>query len=1063
MFFRFAIERPIIVAVGILILSLFGVLAIFRVPIQMIPDLDPRVVSIRTLWPGATPQDVEKEILVEQEDYLRNIAGLERMLSNARTGRAEIELEFPHGVDINEALIRVNNALSQVPAYPENVDEPRIATSSFSDNPFMFFRVTPLPGNPQNVDMTMMKDYVEDYVKTRIERVSGVSEAYLWSGAERQIQIYVDPTRLAERGITIAGLRQAIRGRNRDVSGGDIESGKRRYLLRTVGRFRTIEEIEDLIIAERDGVLVHLRDVGHVELGHFEESSVSIANGARNITLGVRRQVGTNVVEVMDGVMAIIDDINRDVLAPKGLMMALNSEDVQYVKDAIAVVRQNLIIGAVLATLVLWLFLRSTSATLIGAMGIPICTVAAFLGLLVSGRTINVISLAGVAFAIGMTLDNSIVVLESIYRHMAMGKARLQAALDGVREVWTAVLAATLTTVFVFIPIVFVKEEAGQLYSDIAVAIAASIMMSMLVAVTVIPATCARFVSVPDAAGARRYGLRATGAAINARVLGFVGWLTAGTLRRVVLIALVLAATFGIITGLTPKAEYLPEGEEQKVFSRLFAPPGYNLQEMAGILYDMNDYFSPYVGRDPARYDSGEDEVPALNFVMGYANSSMVMLLPEVTAREHIDDLIDIVARRFGEVPGMISFASRGSIFASNNGGTRSINLDIAGEELGPLFETGFRAFSLAKTVFENPQVLPEPSTLSLGQPLLEVRPDWARAAELGFNADELGYTVWAFSDGAFVDEFFLGDDKIDMFLYSTLGTIDHPQDLENLVIYAPNGSIVPLSAVATVTPTLNTELIRRVDGARTITLSIIPPRSVPLEQGVETVRAGIMDAMREAGELPPGVTMSISGASDRLTATREALAGNFLVAILIAYLLMVAIFSHWGYPLVIMTTVPIGISGGIVGLWLLNWIGARLPAVGLDAVQQPFDVITMLGFLVLIGTVVNNPILIVEQALTNVRERGMQCRDAVVAAVGTRLRPIVMSTITTVFGLSPLVFLPGAGTELYRGLGTIVLFGLLFSAIVTLTFMPSLLSLILEWREAAAARAATARTAGSH
>jgi len=1048
MFFRFAIDRPIIAAVAILILCLFGLVAIFRVPIQMIPDLDPRVVRIDTSWPGATPQDVEKEILIEQEDYLRNIAGLERMTSTANTGSAEIELEFPHGIDINDALIRVNNALSQVPSYPENVDEPRIRTSTFSNNPFMFFRITPLPGNPRGLDMTMMRDFIDDHVRTRIERVQGVSEAPVWSGAERQIQIYVDPARLADRGITLTEVRNAIRSRNRDVSGGDIDSGKRRYLLRTVGRFGRIEEINELIIAERDGVLVRLRDVGHVELGHFEEGSVAVANGNRNLTLGVRREVGSNVVEVMDRVMEAVAEANREVLNPRGMRMRLNSEDVQYVKDAIAVVRQNLAIGAALATAVLYLFLRSPSATLIGAMGIPICTIAAFLGLLVTGRTINVISLAGVAFAIGMTLDNSIVVLESIYRQMAAGKARAQAALDGVREVWTAVLASTLTTVFVFIPIVFVTEEAGQLYSDIAVAVSASILMSMLVAITVIPTVSARFVSLGGQAAGHRFGLRRGGAAIARRVLGFVDWLMRGVVRRVALIGLVLAVAFGIITFLTPKAEYLPEGEEQKVFARLFAPPGYNLEEMAGILYSMNDYFAPYVGRDPERFEAGIDEVPALNYVIGYATPNMMMLLPEATRRDHIDELIAAISERFGEVPGMISFASRGSIFASNRGGTRSINLDISGPALEPLFEAGFTAFSKAKTVFDNPQVLPAPSTLSLGQPLLEVRPDWERAAELGFNADELGYTVWAFSDGAFVDEFFLGDDKIDIYLYSTQGTVEQPEDLESLLVYAPNGNIVPLSAVADVESTLNTEIIRRVDGQRTITLSIIPPPSVALERGVDIVERDIIGAMRDSGELAPGISMTISGASDRLAATREALSGNFVVAILIAYLLMVAIFSHWGYPLIIMTTVPIGISGGIVGLWLLNFAGERLPLIGLDPIHQPFDVITMLGFLVLIGTVVNNPILIVEHALANIRERGMHYRDAVVASVGTRLRPIVMSTITTVFGLSPLVFLPGAGTELYRGLGTIVLFGLLFSALVTLTFMPSLLSLILEMRE---------------
>ena len=332
-----------------------------------------------------------------------------------------------------------------------------------------------------------------------------------------------------------------------------------------------------------------------------------------------------------------------------------------------------------------------------------------------------------------------------------------------------------------------------------------------------------------------------------------------------------------------------------------------------------------------------------------------------------------------------------------------------------------------------------------MGQPLIEIRPNWERASELGINAEELGYAVWALSDGAFVDEFFLGDDKIDMYLFSTAGTLNKPQDLEHLQLYTSKGGVVPLNSLAEIRHTVSTEVLRRVDGQRTVTLSIVPPRTIPLESAVELVETKIIHDLSDAGEIPSGISMRISGANDRLKSTREALGLNFFVAVLISYLLMVAIFSHWGYPLVIMTTVPLGISGGIVGLWLFNFIGENLHLLGMRDVQQPFDVITMLGFLVLIGTVVNNPILIIEQALKNRREHGMDSARAVVESTRTRLRPIVMSSITTILGLSPLVFLPGAGTELYRGLGIIVLFGIFFSTLVTLLYLPALLSLLLQ------------------
>ena len=1045
--FEFALKNPIVLSVAMLIICLFGLVAVFRVPVQMIPDIDARVITVETRWPGATPQDVEKEILIEQEDYLRNIPGLERMISQATTGRAEVELEFPHGTDLNEALIRVNNALTQVPGYPENVDEPRLITKSLSDNPFMFYRVMPVDGNPMNVDIVRMRDYIDDHVRTQLERVPGVSEVEMYGGAERQIKILVDPAKLAERQISIPELRAAIRSRNRDVSGGDLDSGKRRYLIRTIGRFESVEDINDMVIARRGNSSVRLRDVGHAELDHFEVRIVSLANGRPNISLGIRRQVGTNVIAVMDGVVARAKQLNAGPLARAGMEMNLTAEDVRYVKDAVGVVRQNLIIGAVLATLVLYLFLRSWPATLVGAIGLPVCTISAFLGLLMMGRTINVISLAGIAFAIGMTLDNSIVVLENIYRHLGMGKTRTQAALDGVREVWSAVLASTLTTVFVFIPIVFVKQETGQLYSDIAIAIAASILTSMLVAVSIIPVACNRFLTVRGPESGPPSGFYQFGQRVGNAIMRFVTWLTLGVTRRLVLIGAVFVITSAIILGLTPKAEYLPEGEEQKIFAFMFAPPGYNIDQMTAAMHQIKDKFVTHVGQDPQLYADGESDIPGLNSMVQYARTGMVITIVEATDRAHAAPLVKILSEQLTEIPGVIPFVSRGSIFASNLGGARSINVDISGPSLAPLFEVGFKAFLKSKEIFEDPQVRPQPSSLVMGQPMLEVHPDWERAAELGFETDQLGYIVWAFSDGAFVDEFFLADDKIDMFLYSTGGTIQRPDDLEHLLIHSPRGGIIPLSAVAQIRETVNTETIRRVDGERTITLSITPPRSVALEEGIETVERDLIDAMQRSGDVAEGITMHVSGASDRLKSTRQALGGNFAIAVITAYLLMVAILAHWGYPLVIMATVPIGISGGIVGLWVLNVIGANIDLIGLVPFQQPFDMITMLGFLVLIGTVVNNPILIMEQTLKNVTDHGMESASAVIEATRSRLRPIVMSTITTVCGLSPLVLLGGAGTELYRGLGAIVLFGLLFSAVITLTLMPTVLSLILELR----------------
>jgi multidrug efflux pump subunit AcrB len=418
------LKRGTLVAVVLTMVLLLGIVAATRVPVQMIPDLETRIISVETVWPGATPQDVEKEILIEQEEYLRSLPNLRRMTSLASTGRAEIELEFPFGTDTNSALLEVNNALSQVPDYPENVDEPVLRTDSFSYNPFMSFRIVPLPGNPKGHDINMLLDFIDDHVRPPIERVEGISQVRLSGGAERQIRIYVEPGQLAERKLSLSDVRDAIRARNIDTSAGDMDSGKRRYLMRTVGRFKDLEELRNLIIARRGDAIVRLQDIARVELGHSELRSISYSDGEPNIRLSLVRQTGSNVISIKKAVLPEIERINEEVLHPEGLEISLTNDDVRYVENSITNVVQNIVIGAVLAAAVMFLFLRSVSATVIGMIGMPVCVVAGFIGLLLLDRTINVISLAGIAFAIGMTIDNTIVVLESIEHERQSGLSR---------------------------------------------------------------------------------------------------------------------------------------------------------------------------------------------------------------------------------------------------------------------------------------------------------------------------------------------------------------------------------------------------------------------------------------------------------------------------------------------------------------------------------------------------------------------------------------------------------------------------------------------------------------
>jgi multidrug efflux pump subunit AcrB len=668
-------------AVVVLIFCVLAIAAAVRMPVQMIPDLEVRTVSVETTWPGATPQDIEKEILLEQERFLRTVPNLDRMVSSAETGRATIRLEFPFGVDVSDALIRVNNALSQVPAYPENVDEPRLSTNSFSENAFMYYRLTARDGNPLGLDLNLMQDFAEDHIRPRMERVAGVSRVDVSGGAARQVRIEVDAARLAERGLSLVDLRDAVRLRNRDVSAGDIDSGKKRYLVRTLGRFETIDDVASLILARRGDAIVRLDDVATVRLHHAELRNLSFAGGQRTLNLSVLREPGSNVIAIKRAMTVAVEELNESRLAPVGLELRLTSDDVRYVEDSVQNVFQNLLLGALLATTVMYLFLRSWQATVVGVIGIPICTLAAFLGLLLAGRTINVISLAGIAFAIGMTVDNTIVVLENIERARRAGLARLQATLVGVREVWPAVLASTLTTVLVLVPILFIDEEAGQLFSDVAIAISAAILASMLVAVTVVPAAVARLGFAGRASEVRE-------GRVQTMVLHGIDSLLATAPRRRALAFGMPAVVLGLVVLLTPAAEYLPEGEEPKVFASMIAPPGYNIAEMTDIAATLNAELAQYMKDDPARFDRGEVAFPALISANLNLSAGRIRVIAEPQRSRDVGALMVAFNTRFREFPGMRAFASRGSIISSNDGGTRSVNVDIAGPDLAQLYAT---------------------------------------------------------------------------------------------------------------------------------------------------------------------------------------------------------------------------------------------------------------------------------------------------------------------------------------------------------------------------------------
>jgi HAE1 family hydrophobic/amphiphilic exporter-1 len=1022
-----SIRYPVTVVVGVLLAIIGGMLALTRVPIQLTPEVQRPVINIRTVWTGASPEEIEKEIVQKQEKYLKSVEGVLEMTSSSFDGYGQITLEFDVGTDITAATVRVSNKLNEVPSYPENADQPIVSSSGPFDRSIAWFVIKT---DRDDLYLPHIQYLVEDLVQPRLERVEGVSGINVFGGLEQELHVIFDPELLASMQITIPELRAALRTENTDISGGDFGEGKRRYVVRTVSRYESPQEVMDTIITVRGGVPIYVGDVADVEIAHQKPRALVRHKGKPAIALNAQSRIGANVLTVLEGLDKQVDVINRDVLEPRGMRLENIYRESVYINSSIDRVFNNMYLGALLAVLTLFLFLRSPSSILIIGVSIPISAITTFLTMFLFGRTINVISLAGIAFAVGMVVDNSIVVLENIYRHQQMGKDRWRAAADGSREVWGAVLASTLTTVAVFFPIMFIQERAAQLFRDIAIAISSAIVVSLIVAVTVIPSMSARVLNLSkmhkdrDGQGTRLGKF----ASLISTVVDFIN---ARNARRVVFVLGVMAVTVGLSVALLPPSEYLPNGNQNFVFGFMLPPPGYNIDEMIDVAKSIEDRFKPM-------WETAPDEAVEMPgggidnfFFVAFPGQAFMGMRSRDPARA--SELVPVANNALFSVPGAIGFANQASLFARGFAGTRSVKIDVTGPDLPQVLQIAGRVFGKIGEVLPGSSSRPIPG-LDLGNPEVRIRPDRARAADVGFTASDIGISVNSLVDGMKVSDYFHNGREIDLLIKGGDHWTQHTQDIAQLPLATPSGRVITLGDVANVALRQGPVQINHVERQRAVSIETVLPDDIALEEAISRIENQIVAPLRAEGAVGGIYDINMSGSADDLSKLKTALESNFVLVIVLTYLLLAALFQSFIYPLVILVTVPLATFGGVVGLRLVQLF---------DPSQQ-LDILTMLGFVILVGTVINNSILIVYQALLLMRG-GMDARSAVKESVRQRVRPIFMSTGTSNLGMLPLVIMPGAGSELYRGLGAVVVGGLAFSTIFTLFVTPLVFSMAIE------------------
>ncbi|MEC8694952.1 MAG: efflux RND transporter permease subunit, partial [Pseudomonadota bacterium] len=884
------------------------------------------------------------------------------------------------------------------------------------------------------IDIDTLGQFVDTVILEPLSRISGIAEVTSRGGAAREIRIALDIDRVAEFGLSIAEVADAIRASSAEVTAGEITEGNRSFTLRTEAISYTPDTAKELVVRTdlRDGRIfnVKLSDIADIELGYKTPSSFRRLNGKPAITFAVLREPASNVVTTLERLKNEVDALNAGVLAEQGLDLRVVYDETVYIGSALDLVQNNIMIGGILAIVVLLTFLRALAPTAIVMIAIPVSIISTFVVIAGLGLSINVISLAGLAFAVGMVVDASIVSLENIYRLKQSGFPTLKAAYWGARQVWAPILGSALTTVVVFIPILILDLPVGQLFRDIAVAISASVIVSVIVSVTVIPALGSWLIKhVQSFDQQTRIPVIDTLArGFKRLVLSYCRIVVRSTAGGLVVVVALIAGSVATLMMMMPPLDYLPDGNRNFVFGRISVPPGYTREATVNFAQSMEDVARP-LWENP-----NPEKLPHIDrfFFVAYNGGAFAGAATEDAGR--IRELIPVLSEPVAKAPGARAFVTQASLFGRSVGGSRGILIDV----LGPDYETVEPAFrSIRRQISElfprkaGHQIRVRPSANALS-PELVVRPDRDALARAGVSARDFAQALDVYNDGILVREIPLGGELVKLVLTTKTRETSKIEDIADIPVIARDGSLVKVGQVAEVSIESSPNQLIRKAGRRAVTIELRLHESIPLETAIAEINEKVVTPFNINSK--NGVRLALSGAADELSKAWNSMQTNVVFAIAVIYLLLVILLKSFALPLVILVTVPIAATGGILGLALLNLY-----------IDQPLDMLTMLGFIILTGVVVNNAILMVEQTLWHIQHDAMDSVAAILEATSNRIRPIFMSTLTSLFGLLPLIVLPGAGSELYRGIGIVVFGGLLLSTVLALFFIPPLMAVLMK------------------
>jgi len=1022
---RIAIHRPVTMFMISAVIVLLGAISLLRLPVDLMPDVTYPSITVRVSYGGVGPLEIEELIVRPLEQTLAAVPALEQINSTASEGSGTIRLSFAWGTDLNEAADEVRTRVDRVRGrLPDEADAPSILKFDANSSPILNLVVESVEGV---YDRVTLREMAETDLVPRLERVEGVAAVTVSGGLRRQIRVELSKEKITALDLPVDRVVNAIRTENQNVPLGEIDEGDTTYLLRSQGQFDSIDQLRNLIIFTRSDVPIYLRDVATITDSTEDERSFLRINGQPGVRMSVTKQSGKNTVAVATAVRAAMDRINREV---PNVRLVVTQDQSQYIERSIAAVREAVLLGAVLVVIVLFVFLRNVRSTLIICTSIPVSVVGTFALLYFSGFTLNTMTFGGLALGVGMIVDASIVVLENTFRHMELGKPRRQAAIEGSEEVWSAILASTLTHIAVFVPLLFLSGVSSILFTQLSIVVIFSLAMSLFVAVTIVPVLCSRLLKLPPPADARR-GLAGRIFTASERAFGVLDdayrrLLHEGLQHRPTILAGAAAVTLAAFIALPSiPMELLPQADEGEVRVTARLPPGSRVERLNDIsrrLEEMVQAAVPEASTVVASSGGGG------GFGGGGASANLEIELVPRDQRERSSDQIaqDLRGVLVG-LPGVTitTRASGGNFQLSRLLGGNSdsrLSVEIRGYDLD---ESKRVAQDVLLALQQTPGIANPQVSREEGRPELAIRIDRPKAALLGLSVSGVANTIRTNVGGTQAAYYRERGKEYPIIVRLREEDRDRVESVDDVLISTPSGMVLPAKNLLAVNSQTGPTQIQRKNQERINTVNAELAADTALSQAVDNIRDSLGSVY-----LPEGFSAGLGAEVEAQTTAFNQLRTLLLLAVLLVYAVMASQYESLRDPFIVMFSVPVA-AIGVVGALILT--------------STSFSLQAYIGVIMLAGIVVSNAILLVDYTNILRRRDGRALREAVEVAGRTRLRPILMTTMTTILGLVPMALGLGDGAELQAPLARVVIGGLAASTLVTLVLVPAVYTLFEE------------------